>query len=100
MVYIQSVSLLVAYSSYLAAAVLCLMPYALPSFLECCSAGSADLLVLGSSGSHSYYCCFCYSTVLGSFNPFYTMTFCYACWDSLSGFVLACWDSVASFPGL
>ena len=36
--------LLVAVSSLLAAEVLHLMPYTLPSFLKCCSVGSADLL--------------------------------------------------------
>ena len=70
------------------------MPYALPSFLKCCTVGSVDLLVMGFSDSHSYSCCFCYSAVLGSCSPFYTMTFAmhagiaclhYACWDSLSG---------------
>ena len=42
--YIQFISPLVAHSSLLAAAVLCLMPYALPSFLRCCSFGSANPL--------------------------------------------------------
>ena len=49
------------------------MPHALPSFLKCCSIGSADL-VLGSSDSHHFSHCFCYSAVLGSYSPFYTMT--------------------------
>ena len=40
--YILFISLLVAYSSLLAAAVLCLMPYVLPSFLRCCSVASAN----------------------------------------------------------
>ena len=43
-IYIQFISLLVSYSSLLAAAVLCLMPYALTSFLKCCSVGSANTL--------------------------------------------------------
>ena len=42
--HIWFISLLVAYSSLPAAAVLCLMPYALPSFLKCCSVGSANPL--------------------------------------------------------
>ena len=42
--YIQFISLLVAYSSLLVAAVLCLMPYALLSFLRCCCVGSANSL--------------------------------------------------------
>ena len=41
--YIQFISLLAAYTSLLAAAVLCLMPYALP---RCCSVGSANPLYL------------------------------------------------------
>ena len=74
-VYIQFLSLLVAYSSWIAAAVLCLMPDVIPSVLECCcSAGSADLLVLGSSDSHSCFCWYCLSTVLGSYSPIYTVS--------------------------
>ena len=42
--HIQFISLLVAYSSLLAPAVLCLMPYAMHSLLRCCCVGSVNPL--------------------------------------------------------
>ena len=86
--YIQFNSLLFAYSS-------CLMPYTLPSFMMCCSVGSADPTAI-----------YAIPAVLGSCNPFLYNAFCYACWDSLSalcmldslsGFTLACWDTMSGF---
>ena len=58
------------------------MPYDLPSVLKCCSVGSADLIVLGSSGPHSYFCCFSYSQCFGLLEPLLYNDFCYACWDA------------------
>ena len=81
--YIQFISLLIAYSSLLAAAVLCLMPCALPSFLECCSIGSANplywvLLTPTACLLFLLFCCFRLLQLL-LYNDV-----CYVCWDSLS----------------
>ena len=97
--HIWFISLLAAYSSLQAAAVLCLMP--------CLASWTLIMLTLlilwsGSSDSHSLY------TILGPCSPLYN-GFCYTCWDSflhfacqdsMSSFMLACWDSMSGFPGL
>ena len=57
------------------------MSDALPRSLKCCSAGCADLLVLGASDSHSYSAVsaiptfHCLSTALSSISPLYTVSF-------------------------
>ena len=54
--HIQFISLLVVYSSLLTAAVLCLMPYALPSFLRCCHVGSGNILYWVLLISTAFHC--------------------------------------------
>ena len=73
------------------------------SFLVChcwCSA---------SFDSYSFFYCLYLLAVVGFCSPLYTMTFSYACLDSLSApcmlgwliwLCLACWDIMSGFPGL
>ena len=84
--YTQFISLLVAYRSQLAAAVICFMPYSLPSFLKCCSAGSADLLywVLLIPIACQLFLLFPLVHCTGVWQPLIYSVFCCACWDSLS----------------
>ena len=96
--YIQFISLLVAYSSYLAPAVLCLMPYALPSFLGCCSAGFADLLYWALMTPMAIFAVSAIPLFLGSCSPFLSVT------SAMHALIVclqfACSDSVSGFPGL
>ena len=101
--YIWFICFLIVHSSFLAAAVLYLMPYALPSLWS----GLVLALLVSFPQLVS---CFCFSPCpllvchSGLLQPFYTMTLAmhagiaclhFACWDSISGFALACWDSMS-----
>ena len=95
------ISLLVAYSSLLAAAILCLKSYVwLPRMLL--SLLCQSLLPTAISLSLLVHW-------LSAACPLYTLTLamhvgigflCFACWDSMSSFTLECCDSMSSFPGL
>ena len=101
--YIQFMSLLAAYTSLLAAAVLCLTPYALSSFLRCCSVGSANPLywVLLTPKACPVFWALAAPYIQWLF-AIHAVIAClyFACQDSMSSFVLACWDSMSGPPGM
>ena len=94
------------------------MPYALPSFLKCCSVGSGDLLFWVFLTATPIvvllfllvHCLFAACTLLWALAaPLYKVSFAVhggiaclhiVCWDSLSGFMVTCWDSLSGFPGM
>ena len=79
--YIQFIGLLVAYSSLLAAEVLCLTPYALPNFLKCCSVGCANPLyqvILTPTA------CLLFCALAAPHIQWLLLCLCFACWISMS----------------